>query len=547
MGNLIANTNNQVQHHKDFLFNHDKNYIRPIQLQQQSIKSMVKEIRAYLLPRSLDKLIKSKIISAPLLSTSIWNIPPECEKALEEANRKRNQFFVGDVQISDFLLEDKDSPEAPSEVPDLLPKRQVPPNLLASKIKDNISAWKEVVPPRIFNMLNHGIILPLLHKSLLIRQFTTSFPQNKFAKDKLNSLHNIIQETLEMGIISQISNNSKIFPNNIFVVIQEHRTTKNRLIFDMSFLNQFIKFPKFSLLKIPTILHILHRSNFAAKIDLSKAYYHIPIHENYKKFFSFAFKNKKYQFNNMPFGLASAPYIFTTIMTAVIVYIRKTYGIIIFSYLDDILILAKNHFQITYAILKVLELFERLGLTVNYKASILHPTNIVTYLGISFDLTNKTMSLSERNISNIRIKINKILKSSKSSLYNIESIVGSLNFASTYTCEGKNMLHPIINIMNTFYKYTSRDILRKTPTSLKLRLIPWQKREVYYPIPHIVPLPKKTIYKRIKLWMGSHPRGGETSISQKRTVEQKRKITTQKYTGNHSRNKKLYSASIQQT
>ena len=134
MGNLIANTNNQVQHHKDFLFNHDKNYIKPIQLQQQSIKSMVKEIRAYLLPRSLDKLIKSKIISAPLLSTSIWNIPPECEKALEEANRKRNQFFVGDVQISDFLLEDKDSPEAPSEVPDLLPKRQVPPNLLASKI-----------------------------------------------------------------------------------------------------------------------------------------------------------------------------------------------------------------------------------------------------------------------------------------------------------------------------------------------------------------------------------------------------------------------------
>ena len=57
----------------------------------------------------------------------------------------------------------------------------------------------------------------------------------------------------------------------------------------------------------------------------------------------------------MPFGLASAPYIFTTIMIAVIVYIRKTYGIIIFSYLDDILILADNHFQIAYAILKVLD------------------------------------------------------------------------------------------------------------------------------------------------------------------------------------------------
>ena len=63
-------------------------------------------------------------------------------------------------------------------------------------------------------------------------------------------------------------------------------------------------------------------------------------------------------------------------MTAVIVYIRKTYGIIIFSYHDDILILAENPFQIHYAILKVLDLFERLGLTVTFKASILYPTNI---------------------------------------------------------------------------------------------------------------------------------------------------------------------------
>ena len=73
-------------------------------------------------------------------------------------------------------------------------------------------------------------------------------------------------------------------------------------------------------------------------------------------------------------------------MTADIVYIRKNFGIIIFSYLDDILILAYNHFKITYAILKVLDLFDRLGLTVNYKASILYSIEIVTYLGGTFNL-----------------------------------------------------------------------------------------------------------------------------------------------------------------
>ena len=152
----------------------------------------------------------------------------------------------------------------------------------------------------------------------------------------------------------------------------------------------------------------------------------------------------------MPFGLVSAPYIFTTIMTAVIVYIRNAYGIIIFSYLDDILILANNHFQITYAILKVLDLFDRLGLTVNYKASILYSIEIVTYLGVTFNLAEKTISLSDRNIANIQCKIRTFLKSSRSSFQSMESIVGSLNFVSTYTKKGKNMLHPIIRIMNFF-------------------------------------------------------------------------------------------------
>ena len=88
---------------------------------------------------------------------------------------KEVKFFVVDVPISDLPLEDIDSPEALPEVPDRLPKRQVLPNLLANKIQNKISAWKEVVPPKVFNMLKHGIILPLLSKSYLTKQFTTSF------------------------------------------------------------------------------------------------------------------------------------------------------------------------------------------------------------------------------------------------------------------------------------------------------------------------------------------------------------------------------------
>ena len=48
---LVANTNKQVQHHKDFLIDFDKNYIRPIQIMQQNIISMVKDLKAFYLPK----------------------------------------------------------------------------------------------------------------------------------------------------------------------------------------------------------------------------------------------------------------------------------------------------------------------------------------------------------------------------------------------------------------------------------------------------------------------------------------------------------------
>ena len=93
MGNLITNADYHVSSHKDFFYDFDKHYIRPIQLQHQTIISMVKDIRASLLPKTLQPVCRGKIISAPIKSASIWNIPPECEKALEDLKRNRNRFF----------------------------------------------------------------------------------------------------------------------------------------------------------------------------------------------------------------------------------------------------------------------------------------------------------------------------------------------------------------------------------------------------------------------------------------------------------------------
>ena len=145
MCNLLAHANEQVNRYNTFLVDFDKNYIRPIQIQQQSIFSMVKDYKSYCLPRSSDKIVRSKILTAPLLADIVWNIPSECEKALIDLNKKWAKFFVVDVSVTDPQIEDIDIPKAFPEDPDPLRKRQAPPNFLANRIQNNISAWKEVV------------------------------------------------------------------------------------------------------------------------------------------------------------------------------------------------------------------------------------------------------------------------------------------------------------------------------------------------------------------------------------------------------------------
>jgi hypothetical protein len=73
------------------------------------------------------------------------------------------------------------------------------------------------------------------------------------------------------------------------------------------------------------------------KLDLSDAYFHIPISLASRKFLRFVWNNKVYQFLAVPFGLAVAPQVFTRVFQTVIAHLH-TLSIQAHSYLDDSLL-----------------------------------------------------------------------------------------------------------------------------------------------------------------------------------------------------------------
>lgn len=79
-----------------------------------------------------------------------------------------------------------------------------------------------------------------------------------------------------------------------------------------------------------------------SSIDLKDAYYSVRIVKSDRKYLRFLFESVIYEFKCLPFGLNTAPYIFTKIMKSVISYLREL-GYLSVNYLDDLLFLGKTY------------------------------------------------------------------------------------------------------------------------------------------------------------------------------------------------------------
>ena len=124
----------------------------------------------------------------------------------------------------------------------------------------------------------------------------------------------------------------------------------------------------------------LRKGEWGTSIDLTDAYLHILIHTQSQKYLRFHFKGVTYHFISLPFGLATAPLIFTSIVKEVKLIALQS-GIGLHQYLDDLLIHAPSEQQCMVQTQKLLKLVKDLGFIVNLKKSQLRPSQRFDFLG----------------------------------------------------------------------------------------------------------------------------------------------------------------------
>ena len=182
-----------------------------------------------------------------------------------------------------------------------------------------------------------------------------------------------------------------------------------RPIFNLRSLNQWVAYEHFKMEGIATIKEVVKQGDWMTRLDLKDAYLTIPIHPKEQKFFQFVWRGRKYQFVSLPFGLSSAPRLFTKLLRPVVGYLRSI-GIRVVIYLDDLLLLNHCRLHLVKDTEFVISVLQNLGFVINWTKSALVPTKSIVYLGLIVDSNFLTFSLPEDKRSKVINSCQKILK-----------------------------------------------------------------------------------------------------------------------------------------
>ena len=199
----------------------------------------------------------------------------------------------------------------------VLPQQVTP---VGGRLSNFVEGWKRMTnDPYILSIVAKGYKLHFTSPPLLRQTpWEIRSPQDP---QEILGMREQISLMLQKNAITEVPPNSPGFYSNIFLV--RKASGGCRPVIDLKSLNAHIHAPHFRMFTTNSVLSSVQRGDYAFKIDLQDAYFHVPIHCSSRKYLRFAFENRVYQFQVLPFGLNTAPQVFTRLGHTVTGYLHR--------------------------------------------------------------------------------------------------------------------------------------------------------------------------------------------------------------------------------
>ena len=162
-----------------------------------------------------------------------------------------------------------------------------------------------------------------------------------------------------------------------------------RLIIDYAHLTPFLNKPKISLPLFSDILrvHPVPRGLKAVRLDLSHAFYSLPVHDRSKFITTFMFDHVRYRFNRLPMGLSPSPALLQSTLMEALAPFKNLFSIF-WVHVDDVL-LAAPETLICEQLPLVIRTLHDWAFALNVKKSVLKPVSVIAFLGLWLDFKSR--------------------------------------------------------------------------------------------------------------------------------------------------------------
>ena len=250
--------------------------------------------------------------------------------------------------------------------------------------------------------------------------------ETRVAKRQQPSVQKEVGQLLSKGAIERAPLDAGFY-SRIFLVPKKNG--QKRPIINLKPLNCFLKKRQFRQATINNVCKILRRRDWAVSLDLTDAYFHVPVHTRHRRFLRFLWRGQCYQFRCLPFGLLASPRIFRLLLRP-LQHICRSRGIRVIFYLDDLLILGRSPSKAARQRDYVVNWLQNLGFTLNWPKCKLSPDQIFQYLGLIWNTQSLTVCLTEEKQRDIQQMASELLQAKSLTARRIMQFLGKTVFAS---------------------------------------------------------------------------------------------------------------------
>ena len=270
------------------------------------------------------------------------------------------------------------------------------------RLKMSFTFWKDILKASqpVLEWISVGYKLPLLSVPT-----PHCRPNQRSALAEHDFVSAAVNELLANRCIQKVSKVPHICSPLSVVTNAEG---KKRLVVNLRYLNQHLLKEKFKYEDMRMALLMSQPGDFMCSFDLKSGYHHIDIHKEHWQYLGFSWalnsRLEYYVFCVLPFGLATACFVFTKLMRPLVRHWRQQ-GIRIIVYLDDGLLISEGMQSAVVASRIVQGDLASAGWVENQAKCNWEPAQQRIWLGFEVDLQEGIVSVPQGKLENLHVEL----------------------------------------------------------------------------------------------------------------------------------------------